>query len=73
MEKLRELTWKEAFKQFYAPLKNPWFWAIATPFVAIMSSFSAGYLTEAKEIYRRYNEMRGRTNMQFNLDKINYI
>ena len=68
MEKPRELTWKEAFKQFYAPLKNPWFWAIATPFVAIMSSFSVRYLTQVEEINRRYNESHGRANVQVMYD-----
>lgn len=65
-QRIEELTWKESFFRFYAPLKNPWFWAIATPFVAVMSSFNARYLTQAGEIDRRYNEMYGKTNVQFN-------
>lgn len=62
----KELTWKDAFFRFYAPLKSPWFYAIVTPFVAVMTSFSVRYITQAEEIDRRYNEMHGRTNVQFN-------
>lgn len=33
-----------------------------------MTSFSVRYLTQAEEIYRRYYEMHGRINVQFNYD-----
>ena len=64
--KSEELTWKEVFKKFYAPLKNPWLWATVTPFVVVMTSFNVRYQTQAEEINRRYNEIDGRTNVEFN-------
>ena len=69
--RLEELTWKEAFKQSFAPLKSPWFYVFVVPFVAVMASFSVRYITQAEEIDRRYNEMHGRTNVQFNHNNSN--
>lgn len=68
MEKPKESTWKKSCKQFYAPLKKPWFWAIVTPLAAVMTSYNVRYLNQAEEIDKQYNKMYGRTNVQVRND-----
>ncbi len=67
-----QLTWKEAFFKFYAPLSKPWFWAIMTPLAVITSTFFGRYTAQTEEIHRRYNEIHGRTNVQFNPYKVEH-
>ena len=66
MDDPRESTWKQMTKDYFSPLRKPWFWIITGSFATVMSSFSSRYITQTEEVHRRYNEIQGRTNVEFN-------